>query len=51
MNRTKNRPPLTILPMAIWTLVFVAIPLIYVLGLSFMKKAAPGHPPEKDFRQ
>lgn len=40
MNRTKNRPPLTILPMAIWTLVFVAIPLIYVLGLSFMKKAA-----------
>ena len=40
MNRNKNRPPLTILPMAAWTLVFVAIPLVYVLVLSFMKKAA-----------
>ena len=26
--------------MALWTTVFVAVPLVYVLGLSFMKKAA-----------
>ena len=40
MTKNKNRPPLTLLPMGLWTLVFVAIPLLYVLGLSFMKKAA-----------
>ena len=40
MNKNKNRPPITLLPMALWTIVFVAVPLIYVLGLSFMKKAA-----------
>ncbi len=41
MKRNKNRPPITLLPMALWTTVFVAVPLVYVLGLSFMKKAAP----------
>ena len=40
MKRNKNRPPITLLPMALWTTVFVAVPLVYVLGLSFMKKAA-----------
>ena len=42
MKRNKNRPPITLLPMALWTTVFVAVPLVYVLGLSFMKKAATG---------
>ncbi len=40
MQKNKNRPPVTLLPMALWTIVFVAVPLVYVLGLSFMKKAA-----------
>lgn len=40
MKRNKNRAPITLLPMALWTTVFVAVPLVYVLGLSFMKKAA-----------
>lgn len=29
-----------VIPMGIWTVLFVALPLVYVLGLSFTKKAA-----------
>ena len=35
----KKRISPAVVPMYLWTILFVAIPLIYILGMSFMKKA------------
>lgn len=35
-----RRVPLFTLPMFCWTALFVAVPLVYIIGLSFLKKAA-----------
>ena len=41
-KRSKHKDGFTpaALPMILWTVVFVAIPLIYILGMSFLKKAS-----------
>lgn len=40
-NKSKKRGgiPVAALPMYLWTVVFVAIPLVYILCMSFLKKA------------
>lgn len=38
-SRKKGGVPLAAVPMYIWTLLLVAIPLIYIVGLSFLTKA------------
>ena len=38
LSRKKGLSP-AVVPMYLWTILFVAIPLIYILGMSFLKKA------------
>ena len=42
MKRNKTGPHHPLLPMALWTTVFVAVPLCLGWGLSFMKRRPPG---------
>ena len=39
MNKRQNRFPAAAVPFLLWTVVFVAIPLIYILCMSFLKRA------------
>ncbi len=39
-SKGKNGFSPAVLPLILWTAVFVAIPLIYILGLSFLKRAS-----------
>ena len=38
MNKRQNRFPAAAVPFLLWTVVFVAIPLIYILCMSFLKR-------------
>ena len=37
-DRRKSLSP-AVIPMYLWTILFVAVPLFYILGMSFLKKA------------
>ncbi len=39
MNKRQNRFPVAAVPFLLWTVVFVAVPLLYILCMSFLKRA------------